>query len=63
MPKLKSHRGARKRFKKSATGKILRRRATARHILTTKSRQRKRNLRRQAVVPHGEAQRIERMLL
>jgi hypothetical protein len=36
MPKLKSHRGAKKRFKKTATGKFLRGKAFKRHILTSK---------------------------
>ena len=63
MPKLKSHRGAAKRFKRTASGKIVRRRAMARHILTTKSRKRKRKLRRQTEVSAGEYARIDRMLL
>lgn len=63
MPKLKSHRGAAKRFKRTATGKILRHRATRRHILTKKSRKRKRKLRTAAQVTGGEARRIDRMLL
>jgi len=49
MPKLKSHRGAAKRFKKTGTGKIVRRHAYARHILTSKSRARKRKLAKSAV--------------
>ncbi|MBM3739376.1 MAG: 50S ribosomal protein L35 [Acidobacteria bacterium] len=44
MPKLKTHKGAAKRFKKTGTGKIKRRMAFARHILTSKSRGRKRKL-------------------
>ena len=44
MPKLKTHKGAAKRFKKTGTGKIVRRHAFARHILTSKSRSRKRRL-------------------
>ena len=44
MPKMKTHKGASKRFKKTGTGKILRRHAFARHILTSKSRSRKRKL-------------------
>jgi large subunit ribosomal protein L35 len=42
MPKLKSHRGAAKRFKKTGTGKIVRAKAFKRHILTSKTRSRKR---------------------
>ena len=44
MPKLKTHQGAAKRFKKTGTGKIARRKAFARHILTSKSPARKRRL-------------------
>ncbi|MBM3794704.1 MAG: 50S ribosomal protein L35 [Acidobacteria bacterium] len=44
MPKLKTHKGAAKRFKKTATGKIKRRHAFARHILTSKASGRKRKL-------------------
>ena len=63
MPKLKSHRGAAKRFKRTGTGKIVRHHAWARHILTSKSRKRKRKLRQQAEVSAGDYKRIERMLL
>ena len=45
MPKIKSHRGAAKRFKKTAKGKFLRAKAFKRHILTSKTRARKRKLR------------------
>lgn len=44
MPKMKTHKGAAKRFKKTGTGKVARRHAFARHILTSKSRSRKRKL-------------------
>lgn len=44
MPKLKTHKGASKRFKKTGTGKVVRRHAFARHLLTAKSRKRKRRL-------------------
>ena len=50
MPKLKTHKGAAKRFKKTGTGKITRRHAFARHILTSKSRKRKRKLSMGAVL-------------
>jgi len=63
VPKLKTHKGAAKRFKKTASGKIVRRRATARHILTSKSRKRKRKLRHSTEVSAGDYQRIARMLL
>jgi large subunit ribosomal protein L35 len=44
MPKLKTHKGAAKRFKKTGSGKIARRKAFARHLLTSKSPSRKRRL-------------------
>lgn len=44
MPKLKTHKGAAKRFKKTGTGKVVRNHAFARHLLSSKSRARKRNL-------------------
>ena len=63
MPKLKTHRGAAKRFKKTGTGKIMRHHASARHILTSKTRKRKRKLRKGTQVSPGEHKSIERMLL
>jgi large subunit ribosomal protein L35 len=44
MPKLKTHKGASKRFKKTGTGKVKRHHAFSRHILTSKPRSRKRKL-------------------
>jgi large subunit ribosomal protein L35 len=62
MPKLKSHRGASKRFKKTATGKITRGKAFRRHILTSKSRSRKRGLRAQTEVAPGDMRKLKLML-
>ena len=62
MPKLKSHRGAAKRFKRTASGKFLRAKAFKRHILTSKSTKRKRGLRGDKVVADGDMPRLERML-
>lgn len=45
MPKLKTHQGAKKRFRKTASGDIKRRRAYRNHILTKKSTKQKRRLR------------------
>ena len=50
MPKIKTNRGAAKRFKKSASGRIKRGGAFTSHILTCKSRKRKRNLRHGGMV-------------
>lgn len=62
MPKLKSHRGAAKRFKRTGTGKIVRRHAFARHILTSKPTGRKRRLGGSAVVDKGDAKKLQHML-
>jgi large subunit ribosomal protein L35 len=62
MPKLKTHRGAAKRFKKSASGKFLRSAAFKRHILTSKTTKRKRGLRGDKVVADGDSAKLERML-
>ena len=63
MPKMKSHKGARKRFKLTGTGKVKRGRAFKSHILTKKTSKRKRRLRRSAVIAtRGEAKRIKRLL-
>ncbi len=62
MPKLKTHRGAAKRFKKTGTGKIVRHHAYARHILTSKARSRKRKLTKGVVVDPANAARVKEML-
>jgi large subunit ribosomal protein L35 len=63
MPKMKSHKGARKRFKLTGTGKVSRRRAFKSHILTKKTSKRKRRLRRSALIAtRGEAKVIKRLL-
>jgi len=50
MPKMKTHRGAAKRFSVTGTGKIKRSRANTSHILTPKTTKRKRNLRKSAIL-------------
>ncbi|MEM6631227.1 MAG: 50S ribosomal protein L35 [Bacteroidota bacterium] len=62
MPKVKSNSGARKRFKKTATGKIMRKQAFKNHILTKKSKKRKGRLGKMVEVYKGDAPRIEKML-
>ena len=62
MPKQKSHRGAAKRFKVSASGKVLRRRSETSHILTKKTTKRKRKLRKAAMVPGKFARSLRAML-
>lgn len=56
MPKMKTNRGAAKRFKKTGTGKVARRKAFRRHILTSKTTKTKRNLRRSATMGKGDTQ-------
>ncbi len=62
MPKLKTHKGASKRFKKTGAGKLMRRRAFARHILTSKSRARKRRLGQATLVEGADRAALKRML-
>ena len=63
MPKMKTHKGAKKRFTLTASGKVRRLKAYKSHILTKKSAKRKRNLRRPAIVHvPGETRRIRRLI-
>lgn len=62
MPKMKTNRGARKRFKKTANGKIKRRKAFKSHILTKKSRDRKRKLRKLGYVDKTDVPRISKLI-
>jgi len=62
MPKLKSHRGAAKRFKKSGTGKILRNHAFHSHILTKKRPGRKAALSSETEVSSANRKTVKRML-
>jgi len=62
MPKMKTHRGAAKRFKKTGTGKIVRHHAYTSHILEKKSPKRKRNLRKSTVMHKSDAKRIARLV-
>jgi large subunit ribosomal protein L35 len=62
MPKLKTHKGAAKRFCLTATGKIKRGHSHARHILTKKTNKRKRLLDIDALVSDSDQERVERML-
>ena len=62
MPKMRTHRGAAKRFKRTGTGKISRMRKNKSHILTKKDRKRKRRLRQPALVSSHDRPRMEQML-
>jgi large subunit ribosomal protein L35 len=61
-PKIKSHKGVSKRLHVSGTGKLLRRKAGMRHILTSKDRARKRRLKRVSEVDATMAQNIRHLL-
>jgi large subunit ribosomal protein L35 len=63
MPKMKTHKGAAKRFKKTGTGKVRRYKAYKSHILTKKSSKRKRRLRRPGLIATtGDTKRIKRLI-
>lgn len=63
MPKMKTHRGAAKRFSVTGSGKVRRNRAYKSHILTKKTSKRKRRLRQAALIAtNGEQKRIRRLL-
>jgi large subunit ribosomal protein L35 len=62
MPKIKTHRGAAKRFKKTKGGKFLRGKAFKRHILSSKTTKRKRALRGTFVVDAADQAKLTRML-
>jgi large subunit ribosomal protein L35 len=63
MPKMKAHKGARKRFKITGSGKVKRMKAFKSHILTKKTSKRKRRLRQSTVITNrGETKNIKRLL-
>ena len=62
MPKVKTKRGAAKRFKATGSGKIKRNKAFSSHILTKKSTKRKRNLRKSGLVVESNTKTVKRML-
>jgi len=62
MPKIKTNRGAAKRFSKTKSGKIKRKKANARHILTKKTTERKRALRKGGFLEKVDTKGIRRLL-
>ena len=62
MPKMKTHRGAAKRFKTTGSGKLMRRRAFRKHILEKKPSTRTRRLKKDVVVANGDEARMKRLL-
>jgi large subunit ribosomal protein L35 len=62
MPKMKTHSGAKKRFRKTATGKLRGRRAFSSHILEKKSPKRKRRMSRPVEISPNDAPRVRKLL-
>ncbi|OGR31537.1 MAG: 50S ribosomal protein L35 [Desulfobacca sp. RBG_16_60_12] len=62
MPKMKSHRGAAKRFKATGTGRLKHKQPYHSHILTSKSAKRKRQLRASAILSQAETKSLRRLL-
>ncbi|MBV8386793.1 MAG: 50S ribosomal protein L35 [Acidimicrobiia bacterium] len=62
MPKMKTHRGAAKRFKVTGSGKIMRRKAFRNHILEKKSSKRTRRLAKEAELTGGDRDQVRRLL-
>lgn len=62
MPKIKTNRGAAKRFGKTGTGKIKRRRAYSSHILTSKDQKRKRRLRTGTLIHSADEKNIRKLI-
>ena len=62
MPKIKTNRGAAKRFRKTGTGKIRRNKAFTSHILTKKTTKRKRDLRQSIIVSKADTKNISQLI-
>ncbi|MGN0452707.1 MAG: 50S ribosomal protein L35 [Ruminococcus sp.] len=62
MPKIKTHSGAKKRFKLTKNGKVIRAHANKRHILNKKTTKRKRGLRQTAVADATNVKQVKRLL-
>ena len=62
MPKLKTNRGAAKRFKKTGSGKYKRSSSHMNHILTKKSSKRKRKLRSSSLISQGDLKSVKKLL-
>ena len=62
MPKMKTHRGAAKRFTITGSGKIKRTKAYASHILTKKNSKRKRNLRKSALIDRTDTKSVRKLI-
>lgn len=63
MPKMKTNRGAAKRFKKTARGKFKRNKAFRGHLLSKKSAKRKRSLRKAGLIDKADKDKVRRLLV
>ena len=62
MPKMKTNKGAAKRFRRTSTGKIVKNSAFTSHILTSKPTKRKRNLRKSSIMAPGDVKRMKTLI-
>ena len=62
MPKMKTHKGTAKRFRKTGTGKLVRQQANRRHIMEKKPTKRTRRLDGRTAVAEADAPRINKLL-
>ncbi|MGA4669893.1 50S ribosomal protein L35 [Propionibacteriaceae bacterium Y1923] len=62
MPKMKTHSGAKKRFRVTASGKVMRRQAGRKHLLENKTSTRTRRLAGDAALEKGDAQKVMKLL-
>lgn len=62
MPKMKTHRGAAKRYRVTGSGRVKRAKANKSHILTKKSTKRKRNLRKKAYISEAEVKNVKKLI-
>lgn len=62
MPKMKTHKGTQKRFKRTGTGKLKRHHAFTSHLFANKTQKQKRKLRKSTLVSKGDQKRIDSML-
>lgn len=63
MAKMKTHKGAQKRLKRTGTGKLKRHHAFTSHLFEAKTAKRKRKLRKSAIVSKGDQKRVEQLLV
>ncbi|WP_202078222.1 50S ribosomal protein L35 [Caldalkalibacillus salinus] len=62
MPKMKTHKGAAKRFRKTGTGKLKRSHAFTSHLFANKTQKQKRKLRKAAIVSNGDYKRVKSLI-